>query len=234
LGSRDEKRWEHFPASAYLDRPGRNRFLAEQFPRELTGSVLNVGGGGHRHLASSLPSGARYTEIDVSGAPDVRIDLERELPLPFEDRAFDTVICTDALEHLDNLHAVFAEMCRVSSSAVIVSLPNTWPGILANFFAGRGDSGKFYGLPLTRPDDRHKWFFSFTEAENFLANAGTPHGFSPERWLAMGYVNRPVSRRLLRHTTSSFFGSQTRFNLFASAIWVLLRRDSAMTKAASQ
>ena len=36
---------------------------------------------------------------------------------------------------------------------------------------------KFYGLPLEKPDDRHKWFFSFSEAFDFVNYNGNRNGF---------------------------------------------------------
>jgi SAM-dependent methyltransferase len=227
------KHWEHFPSSIYRDREERNRFVGRQFAARLQGSVLNVGGGGKKHLAGWLPDGARYVEVDIAGTPDLLADLERELPLPFPDMSFDACVCTDVLEHVDNPHAVFAELCRLSRSSIIISLPNAWSSLKGDFLRGTGNVGKFYGLPIEAPADRHKWFFSFNDAERFLEGRAAAHGFVPERWLACGYVHNAIPQRLARSACGLFLGDKARFNLFATTIWVVLERDTDGAKAQS-
>jgi SAM-dependent methyltransferase len=95
------------------------------------------------------------------------IDLEATPRLPFEDRAFDSVLCSDVLEHLDTLHRVFGELVRVTRKYLVVSLPNNWTNARRAIERGKG-SFAFYGLPADRPRDRHKWFFGLTEAHDFF------------------------------------------------------------------
>ncbi len=59
------------------------------------------------------------------GSVDTVGDVER---LPFADRSFDTVLCTEGLEHFRRPHAVLAEIRRVlaPNGAVILSTPMTW------------------------------------------------------------------------------------------------------------
>ncbi|MFH1144533.1 MAG: methyltransferase domain-containing protein [Candidatus Eisenbacteria bacterium] len=56
---------------------------------------------------------ASYVGVDIAGRPDIELNLEKAERLPFDDDAFDTVLCADVLEHLDNLHAIFDELVRV-------------------------------------------------------------------------------------------------------------------------
>ena len=119
-------------------------------------------------------------KIDITGDPDLKLNLEKDLPLPFEDNFFDTVIATDVLEHLDNLHEVFDEMVRVCKGHIIISLPNPVCDSLAywrskvykdnsiNRKKYYGKYMKFYGLPFERPFDRHKWFFNYEEVLEFM------------------------------------------------------------------
>jgi len=108
-----------------------------------------------------------YTGIDVSGTPDVYVDLEKVDRLPFDEASFDCVVCADVLEHLDNLHLIFAELLRVTRRYAIISWPNSWAAARVPIQRGYG-SFKHHGLPLVKPKDRHKWFFCYTEARQFV------------------------------------------------------------------
>ena len=76
----------------------------------------------------------------------------------------------DVLEHLDNIHEIFDELCRVSSKYIIISLPNPYNDFMNFIFKGTkyNKNLKFYGLEPEKEVDRHKWFFSSTEANNFI------------------------------------------------------------------
>lgn len=150
--------------AVFKQRLDRARFIASHFREYLSGSVLDVGCD-EAHLKHLVP-GIRYTGVDVGGKPDIVIDLETVQRLPFEDRAFDTSLCSDVLEHLDSLHRVFAELVRVTRGHLIISLPNNWTNARRAIERGKG-SFAFYGLPPERPKDRHKWFFGLTEARDF-------------------------------------------------------------------
>jgi hypothetical protein len=71
------------------------------------------------------------------------------------------------LEHLDNLHSIFDEIVRVSSRYIILSLPNCWRDARRPIERGKGHFGH-YDLAIEPPDDRHKWFFNFAQAEDFI------------------------------------------------------------------
>ena len=143
----------------------RSQFIASHLGKYLSGSVLDVGCD-EAHLRDLVP-GIRYTGIDIGGKPDLQIDLEKSERLPFDDGAFDTVLCSDVLEHLDSLHRVFAELVRVSRRHLVISLPNNWTNARRPIERGKG-SFAFYGLPAERPQDRHKWFFGLSEARDFF------------------------------------------------------------------
>ena len=104
-----------------------------------------------------------YTGIDLSGKPDLKINLEAVRKLPFKTQGFDTVICIEVLEHLDNLHQISKDIFRVSNNNVLIFLPNAWRDARVKIQRGEG-SIAHYGLPLKNPLDRHKWFFTTQEA----------------------------------------------------------------------
>ncbi len=173
----------------YKNREERSRWLAERFAKEIGSgkSLLDVGCY-NADFKQHIPKSVKYTGIDMAGQPDLFINLDQIEKLPFKDEEFDTVICADVLEHLENIHLIFGELCRVSAKKIIITLPNAYAGIL-EYLLGRkyaktqekrknfGKYMKFYGLPLQKPEDRHRWFFSFDEAEEFTLAQASKYGF---------------------------------------------------------
>lgn len=96
----------------------------------LTGRVLDVGCGQmpFRHL---LPEGTDYTGIDIPAAtsfgmgkhPDV-VEFDGT-KIPFPDAHFDTVMCTEVLEHATSPEALIAEMHRVlkPGGSLVLTVP---------------------------------------------------------------------------------------------------------------
>lgn len=84
------------------------------------------------------------------------------------------------MEHLDNIHEVFDELCRVARKYLIISLPNPWANFMGMLKKGYYKHCelpmKFYNLPTKSPDDRHKWFYGVHEAEKFLKERGKMNG----------------------------------------------------------
>lgn len=206
-----------YPAiGQYADRDGKAAWIARRFRAILGGRVLDVGCDTAR-LRAHLPASASYLGIDRTDEADLSLDLDAR-DLPFEDRSFDTVVCTDVLEHLERLHGVFDELCRVSADRVLISLPNPIRSLLCELHAGRATGLKHYGLPTDPPADRHRWFFGFEEAAAFAADRGARSGFAVEHldaesagvpaWLRGSGVD------VLDHP-----------NLRLGTMWCVLRRD---------
>ncbi len=154
----------------YTDRESKARFVFEKYQAILTGSILDVGAD-KAYLKTFLVAGTHYTGIDMYASESVEaVNLERDTLL-YDDNHFDCVLALDVLEHVDNIYEVFDSLCRVSSKYVIISLPNPWAAMIAAIQNGSYQDGmhmKFYGLPEQPPLDRHKWFFSFSEAKRFV------------------------------------------------------------------
>lgn len=149
----------------YTNREERAKYTALKYKEFLKGRVLDVGCW-NKDLKKYLDDKAEYVGIDIGGNPDVFVDLEKE-KIPFKNNSFDAVVCTDVLEHLDNLHETFDELCRVSRKYLIISLTNCYASGIKKIITGQGGL-KFYGLPSEKPKDRHKWFFNYKEAEEFV------------------------------------------------------------------
>ena len=162
----------------FVDRESKARFAYEKYREILKGSVLDVGADAC-HLKKHLPKEVVYKGIGFGKGKDIiRLDLEKGR-LPFPAKRFDCVLCLDVLEHLENIHEVFDELCRVSKRWVVVSLPNPWNDFM-RFLRKRaykkGRNIKFYGLTREREEDRHKWFFSAGEAEDFVRYRADKNG----------------------------------------------------------
>lgn len=199
------------------NREARSRFIAERFRPFIRGRVLDVGCD-RAHL-KRLVDGLDYVGVDVGGTPDLVVNLERER-LPFPDRDFDFVLCSDVLEHLDNLHQTFGELVRVARGAIVVSLPNNHANARRPIERGRGSIGH-YGLPLDAPADRHKWFFSLGEAAGFLA--GQVGGRHPVELVELFAIEkpRPGILRMLRRLR---YGEAAYQNRYAHSVWAVFRR----------
>lgn len=202
----------------FPSRADRVRFLNTTFGHLLTGRVLDVGCdiGTLRDLRPDL----EYVGIDVGGDPDLVVDLERVERLPFGDRSFDAVVCSDVLEHLDNLHGTFVELVRVGRSRIVISLPNCWAAARRPVERGKGRIGH-YGLPGERPVDRHKWFFSLAEACRFAVTMADRHGLRIEQIRVSEKVRPGWVRALrrLRHPRRERY-----LNRYAHTLWVVFHR----------
>lgn len=160
------------PSGTYSSREERARYIGITYASLLTGQVLDVGC--FRRDLKKFVSG-EYIGVDLYGEPDITLDLD-EGKLPFADRSFDIAVCSDVLEHLEQIHAVFDEMLRVSRKWVLVSLPNNRQGEWRRMLRLQPHREKYYGLPVDRPVDRHRWYFGASEAEDFVAKRAARNG----------------------------------------------------------
>jgi hypothetical protein len=218
----------------YNSREERHRFLAERFGRFLSGRVLNIGGGGEKHLLQFI-NPREYLELDIAGTPDLRIDLDAEHPWPIPDGSFDAVICTEVLEHLNELHRAFGELLRISRKYVVISVPNALPAVYG-YVTRRpvvvddgtppgiafGRFAKFYGLPTERPDDRHRWFFSYSEARDFFQNQATTRGYRVVEEYATGVHGFSFKGRMARSIVRAIYGETVMRDWFAGSYWCVL------------
>lgn len=125
------KRWL---ASGWLDplhiaKRSLRRGIGRVAPRA-SGRLLDIGCGVKPYRAL-FPSVTRYIGIErpgtlsKSGVVDVWADA---LALPFADGSFDSVLCSEVLEHVPEPGRLFAEAARVLTpgGTLILSTPQTW------------------------------------------------------------------------------------------------------------
>jgi hypothetical protein len=224
----------------YNSRDERNKYLAEEYKHILSGHVLNVGGGGEKHLLKYLNSSIdKYIEIDISGNPDILFDLDSKESLPFEDNEFDVVICTDVLEHLENIHFMIKEMMRVSKKNIVISLPNPLSGALFSYILrGQRESNisgvddakmKYYGLPTEEPNDRHRWFFSYIDAQNFIRHFINIGGFRIVQESPL-FAKHSLLKSIIFFMLKVVLPKHIYYNLCAQVYWVILEKDHSVQK----
>jgi hypothetical protein len=205
--------------ASFSERAGRSRFVARRFAPYLVESVLDVGCY-EAPLRALLPD-VRYVGVDIAGQPDVVLNLDSASPLPFADGAYRSVLCIEVLEHLDHLHHVFGELVRVSAGTVIVSLPNCWRDARRPIERGRGHFAH-YGLPAERPVDRHKWFFSYVEARDFVLAQCARHGLEV---LEM-FGTEPLRPAWVRAARRLRYPGPRYFNRYVQTIWAVMRKPA--------
>jgi SAM-dependent methyltransferase len=98
------------------------------------GSLLDAGCGEGEtlaHLGGLLPP--RVAAVDVSPEaaehtadrfPFAEVAVESIYDLPFADDSFDLVLCLEVLEHLRDSRIAVAELARVASGTIVVSVPH--------------------------------------------------------------------------------------------------------------
>lgn len=112
--------------------------------------ILDLGCGGGRHTTEALRRGANVISADLSlaalketaaasklvvgageaaGGPRSLCVRAHALHLPFADEAFDRVIASEVLEHIDHDCDALSEIARVvkPNGSLVVSVPRFWP-----------------------------------------------------------------------------------------------------------
>ena len=126
----------HYEFNAYMSKRRWASFWhqVDEVYRHSPNTVLEVGPGPGLFKAVAAAFGLNVETLDID--PEIEPDhVASVFELPFENNSYDVVCAFQMLEHLpyeDSLRA-FSEMCRVSSKAVVISLPDAaghWPFVL--------------------------------------------------------------------------------------------------------
>ncbi len=152
-------------SSDFSSRQSRPHFVLGKFPEIFDGNVLDIGS--DVGVIKENIGADRVVGVDIAPGSDYIINLDNIDRLPFDDMQFQTVLCLDVLEHLENLHLLFHEATRVSKRWILISLPNAWYSARLRIARGRGKIAH-YGLSPEPTLDRHRWFFNYEEAVNFF------------------------------------------------------------------
>lgn len=102
--------------------------------RRASGRLLDLGAG-KGNLTKRLSASSQFASVtaaDMMDRPDdlpaaiswIKGDLNDPLPVPAE--SFDTIVCSEVIEHLENPRALLREICRllVPGGPCVISTPN--------------------------------------------------------------------------------------------------------------
>jgi hypothetical protein len=221
-----EKRYNKDIAPIYEDRDTRNLWAASVLNGMPGATILNLGGGGERHLEKYLDSRWRVHELDITGDCDTKLNLDGIDRLPFADNSFDICCAFDVLEHLENFHLIADEIYRVSKSTLLISLPNSAleiPSIFRNVRAyddplENGVYSKYYGIPLAPPKDRHRWWMTFEDIVRFFLCFENEKGCTTEFFV-------PDKGSSLKRSLFTFIaGERLYMTLFCSTVWIRIEK----------
>lgn len=216
----------------YTDRKTKADYVYDKYKSLFGKSVLDVGADAMYLKPSIVKGGGNYVGMGYGSGIDIEANLEN-LPYPFKDKQFDTVLCLDVLEHLENVHSVFDELCRVASKNIVIALPNPWSDFFTVLRTGDYSSQekvKFYGLPADRPTDRHRWFFSEQDGRDFIVARAQMNGWRLVQCDAIGdnkpFGGRGVKGFLGRILLRLIFRSDIdKLGLHHGASWFVLERS---------
>jgi len=181
------------------------RWLARHAPL-VRGRLLDLGCGNQPFLAWYSPLAREVVPVDAAPIPGVlQVDLAR--PLPFADASFDTVLCTQVLEHVENAEQAMAEIARLlrPGGHALVTVPFLYPTHEAPYdfqrFTHHGLAGlaRRHGLEVLALDAQggpalmltHYGVLALSQAIQLLARALGPFGWLVDNRLVRGVVAAP-------------------------------------------
>ncbi len=204
----------------FKERHLRSEYVAERFKNYLKKRVADIGC--FKAPLRSILTECDYVGVDVAGEPDIHFNLDSPETLPFDDNAFNAVLCIEVLEHLDHLHFIFDELVRISGEYIIVSLPNCWRDARGKIEKGKGDF-LHYGLPLQKPTDRHKWFFNSQQAEDFLIYQADRHHLK----ICEFFLTEKPSFFPIRLYRKIRYPGKRYSNRYSNTVWVVYQKSKS-------
>ena len=197
----------------------RYMLVKEHFPQVLKGSVADIGSREFEKISSAL--GVSVTGIDKNNTTLASFDWDKE-PLPFSNKQFDTVLCLDTLEHITDFHTAFADLLRIAKSNVVISLPNCWRRTPKDILTA-SSTRESYGLPVEKPFDRHRWYMSTEDIEDFMFYNAKKNGFVVSGLIY--HTPTPLWRHWLL-ALSRFISNRYYKNLVVTTLFIVLSRDA--------
>lgn len=109
--------------------PGQSVLRALEYEQletlDITGHVLDVGGGRHARTNHFLSGAARVDSINIRADMEPTWLVEPDKPFPMESDTYDAAVCLNTLEHIYDADLVIREIHRVlkPSSTVFITVP---------------------------------------------------------------------------------------------------------------
>jgi SAM-dependent methyltransferase len=92
--------------------------------------VADIGCGEQPLRAQIEGLGATYTGVDIEQNPQQTVEVVASITdLPLTENSFDTIICTEVLEHVSDTYTAFGELARVlrPGGHLVISVPFGYP-----------------------------------------------------------------------------------------------------------
>jgi len=197
----------------------RYQIVKDHLEKFLGDKVLDVGTRDNT-LSEMIERPVALVDKNNPNLPEFNWEKEK---LPFEDNSFDSLVCLDVLEHIENSHEALGDLVRVSQGHVVISLPNCWRKAVGEFAKGRGRWAT-YGLPPEKPMDRHKWFFNVEDAEDFIYYNSSKYEYSVER--VIYHAPKTIWRLKILYPILQMVLPEHQFkNLFTETVFFVLRKN---------
>ena len=181
------------------------RWLARQSPL-VHGRLLDLGCGNQPFLPWYEPMVKEVVAVDAAPIPGVlQVDLAG--PLPFPQESFDTILCTQVLEHVENAEHAMGEIARVlrPGGHALVTVPFLYPTHEAPYdywrYTHHGLAGlvRRHGLEVRALDAQggpvlmgvHYCVLALSHAIKALARALGPLGWLVDNRVVRGVVAAP-------------------------------------------
>lgn len=95
---------------------------------DVSGVLLDLGAGNQPFRQWYSPLVERVIAVDIANAPGLDV-LSTAAKMPFRDATFDTVLCTEVLEHVENAEAAVDEIARTlrPGGTLLMTVPFLYP-----------------------------------------------------------------------------------------------------------
>lgn len=100
------------------------------------------------------------------------------LDIDIPDNSYECVTALDILEHTDDPYTIFDKLDKISSSYLIINLPNCYDLKSIYKFIVDGQLGGKYKFGVTNQLDRHRWLMNYGEIVDFYVFKADELGYS--------------------------------------------------------
>ena len=128
---------------------------AEGYKAALARSLFNA-----EVRSSDLSEEACKRAKEIYGIEGEAIDIHR---LPYEDNSFDVVLCSETLEHVEDLATATKELIRVCRKAVIITVPHEPKEVVERNISEKIPHAHIHSLDL------HSFDFAYPEVQRIRA-----------------------------------------------------------------